>query len=64
MDTTTNIIQNTTPSANLNKKKKCLTNSEYNALANWIDSLIKDNTDFILNKYDLLKKKVASEFSQ
>lgn len=48
----------------IEKKKKCLTNSEYNAMAMQIDSLINDNDEFILNKFDLLNCQVLSEYPQ
>lgn len=46
------------------KKKKCLTISEYNKIVIWIDSVINDKTDFVLNKYEQLKQKTISEYSQ
>lgn len=54
-----------TADSNLNKpKQKCLTTSEYNALINWIDSLINDNADFFLNKFGWLTKRTLDEYSQ
>jgi len=46
------------------KKKKCLTISEYNAIVEWIDSLINDNTDFVVNKFGWLAQKALREYSQ
>lgn len=56
--------QNVVFSSNSDKKKKCLTISEYNEITNWIDSLIYNKTDFILNKYERLKQKAISQYSQ
>ncbi|XP_008189348.1 uncharacterized protein LOC100165173 [Acyrthosiphon pisum] len=35
-------------------KRKCITKSEYNAMVDWVDSSIKNNHDFILNRYGVL----------
>ncbi|XP_025196108.1 uncharacterized protein LOC112595197 [Melanaphis sacchari] len=43
-------------------KRKCLTISEYNAMVDWIDSLIKNNRDFILNRYGLLSSNVLNRY--
>lgn len=48
----------------MEKKKKCLTNSEYYAMAIRIDSLINDHDEFILNKYNLLNSQILSEYTQ
>lgn len=53
-------IQNLT----LESKRKCLTISEYQAMINWIDSMINDDTDFILNKFGWLAEKTLNEYSQ
>lgn len=45
-------------------KRKCLSKSEYNEMVDWIDSLIKNNHDFILNRYGLLSSNTLSRYSQ
>lgn len=65
METTINAIQNISLSSDFSEtKKKCLTNAEYIEITNWIDSLINDNTDFVLNKYGWLTERTLSEYSQ
>ncbi|CAH1733162.1 uncharacterized protein LOC114118981 [Aphis gossypii] len=44
-------------------KQKCLSKSEYNEMVDWIDSLIKNNHDFILNRYGLLASNTLSRYS-
>lgn len=58
-------LQNLTLESSLNESKiKCLTISEYQTMINWIDLLINDNTDFILNKFGWLAEKTFDEYSQ
>jgi len=45
-------------------KRKCLTKFEYYAMVDWIDSLIKNKNDFILNRYGLLASNALSKYPQ
>lgn len=65
MESNIDNIQYLTPELSVNEsKRKCLTISEYHELINWIDSVINDNTDFILNKFGLLAEKTLNEYPQ
>jgi len=66
MDISVDTDQNVSVDSNRNKKKKkCLTISEYNAIVDWIDSMINDdNNDFILNKFGWLAQKAIEKYSQ
>lgn len=60
----TDICDDQNVSLNLNiteRKKKCLTISEFNAMANYVDSLI-NNDDFVLNKFNFLTLKVLDKY--
>jgi len=44
--------------------RKCLTKSEYNAMIDWIDSSIKNNQDFILNRHGVLTSNALTRYPQ
>lgn len=52
-----------TVDSNFNESnRKCLTKSEYNAMVDWVDSSIKNNDDFILNRFGLLTSNALSRY--
>lgn len=65
MESNIDDIQNILPESSPNEsKRKCLTISEYHKMINWIDLLINDTTDFVLNKFEWLAEKTLNEYSQ
>lgn len=64
MENTVDDVQTKLPDSNVNdRKRKCLTQSEYNTIISQIDSWINDS-HFILNKYGQLTTRALGEFSQ